>query len=270
MRLREISKQLNSSLDARILVKHVTGLSDADLISIDDLPLTESQHVQLQDCIKQRLDGRPVAKIIGYKEFYGRDFIVNDDVLDPRPDSEILIDVVLEWAKGKNKLSILELGVGSGCLVLTLLSELNGSTAVAGDISSRALDVAKRNAQSLGLGDRISFVESNWFDNVQGQFDIIITNPPYINSDVIDELTADVRDFDPILALDGGADGLNPYKVILPQIRTYMKQGGIMALEHGYDQCGRIKRLIENTGLSEIRDHQDLGSHDRVISAIHK
>ena len=213
----------------------------------------------LQDFIKQRLDGRPVAKIIGYKEFYGRDFIVSDDVLDPRPDSEILIDVILERAKGRRGLSILELGVGSGCLVLTLLSELNASTAVAADISSQALGVARRNAQSLGLGDRISFVESNWFDNVQGQFDIIITNPPYINSDVIDELAADVREFDPILALDGGADGLNPYKVILPQIRTYMKHGGIMALEHGYDQCGRIKRLIENTGLSEIRDHQDLG-----------
>jgi release factor glutamine methyltransferase len=270
MRLRDISKQLNSSLDARILVKHVTGLSDADLIGMDALTLTESQDIQLQNFIEQRLTGRPVAKIIGIKEFYGRDFIVNDDVLDPRPDSEVLIDVVLEWTKGKSDLSILELGVGSGCLVLTLLSELSNATAVGADISPQALTVAKQNAQSLGLNNRISFVESDWLDNVQGQFDVIITNPPYINSDVIEKLATDVREFDPMLALDGGEDGLNPYKVILPQIRTYMKHGGIVALEHGYDQCGRIKRLVENTGLSEIRDHQDLGGHDRVITAIHK
>lgn len=270
MRLREISKQLNSSLDARMLVKHVTGLSDADFIGMDDIPLTESQYVQLQNFIEQRISGRPVAKIIGYKEFYSRNFIVNDDVLDPRPDSEILVDTVLKWAKDKREVSILELGVGSGCLVLTLLAELSGATAVGVDISTKALDVATRNAQSLGVCDRIEFVESNWLDNVQGQFDIIISNPPYINSDIIDELAKDVRDFDPILALDGGKDGLDPYKVILPQIRAYMKHGGIMALEHGYDQCGRIKRLIENTGLSEIHAHQDLGGHDRVITAIHK
>ncbi len=255
-----------------MLVSHVTGMSDADLITVDDIPLSDEQLTLLNDYIEQRLLGRPVSKIIGRKEFYGRNFIVNEDVLDPRPDSETLIEAVLDYTKNRNGVSlrILEMGVGSGCLVLTLLSELPNVTAIGADISGKAIEVARANAAVMGLENRIEFIESDWFENITGEFDIIISNPPYINTKVVSELDKNVRDFDPILALDGGDDGLNPYKVILPQIRTYLKQGGFLALEHGYDQCGRIVRLVEDAGLSQIRSYRDFGGHDRVVSAIHK
>ena len=280
--LGHIAKQLNSSLEARMLVKHVTSLSDADLITNDEIALTDVQRIELDNMIAQRLAGRPVSKIIGMREFYGRDFVVTDDVLDPRPDSEVLIEEVLLSLRrqgsvdggprfhGEGKIKILDLGTGSGCLILTLLAELPNAIGVATDISVKALDVARRNADQLGLNDRITFAESNWFENVQGTYDIIISNPPYIDSDVVPELAVDVREYDPIQALDGGIDGLDPYKVILPQIRNYLDKDGLVALEHGYDQHARIKRLMENAGLAEIRGVQDLGGHDRVLTAIHK
>ncbi len=270
MRLRDISKQLNSSLEARMLVKHITGLSDANLIGMNELPLSESQTAQLNDFIAQRLNGRPVSKIIGCKEFYGRDFIVSDDVLDPRPDSELIIDVILKNKAKTGSLKILDMGTGSGCLALTLLAEYPNATALATDISIQAINVAKKNAESLGVCDRVRFIESNWFDSIEGEFDVIISNPPYIESDDIENLSREVSKYDPILALDGGKDGLLPYQVILPQIRTYLNDGGIMVIEHGTGQSPRIKRLVENEGLDDIQVHYDLGGHDRVISAIHK
>ena len=293
MKLHDISKQLDSSLDARLLLKHVTGLSDADLIGLSDIPLNEDQKALLDDFILQRLNGRPISKIIGIKEFYGRDFIVSDDVLDPRPDSELLIDIILRhcehqrcnpkasnpyssWIASSSppprndNIKFLDLGTGSGCLILTLLAELPQATGIATDISDKALDIACKNADKLGVQDRVEIIKSDWFSKIEGTYDIILSNPPYINSDVVPTLDKNVRDFDPILALDGGDDGLLPYKMILPQVKKYLNKGGVIALEHGYDQCGRIKRLIEKEGLSKIRAYQDLGGHSRVLTAIHK
>lgn len=270
MLLSDISKKLNSSLEARMLVKHISGLSDADLISNNDITLTTAQNKQLNDFIAQRLGGRPISKIIGYKEFYGRDFVVTNDVLDPRPDSELIIDVVLKSKSKNSELRILDMGTGSGCLVLTLLAELQNATAIATDISPKAIDVAKKNAELFGVCERVRFVESNWFKSIEGEFDIIVSNPPYIVSGDIQNLSREVSIYDPILALDGGEDGLFPYQVILPQIRRYLKNDGIMALEHGVGQSSRIKKIVENVGLDDVQVHYDLGGHDRVISAIHK
>lgn len=268
MKLIDISKQLNSALEARILVQHVTGLSDADLITMDDIPLNDEQAMLLNDFIQQRLNGRPVSKIMGLKEFYGRDFIVSDDVLDPRPDSELIIDLVLKYEGQKTR--VLDLGTGSGCLILTLLSELRNATGVAADISPKALNIAKQNADKLNVTGRIAFIESDWLESVEGEFDIIISNPPYITPEVIAQLDVDVSKYDPVLALDGGEDGLLPYKVILPQIRTYLKKGGMMAMEHGYDQGSSVHRIAVNAGLSDVQTHKDLGGLDRVITATHK
>ena len=251
-----------------MLVKHITSLNDADLISMNDILLSEEQENQLNDLVKQRLNGRPISKIIGVKEFYGRDFIVSDDVLDPRPDSELIIDLVLQYEGQKAR--ILDLGTGSGCLILTLLSELPNATGVAADISHAALNITKQNADQLGVRDRIKFIESDWFESIEGKFDIVISNPPYINSDIIPTLDKNVREYDPMLALDGGNDGLFPYKVILPQIRTYLKKGGMIAMEHGFDQGDTLQRLAVDAGLSDIQTYKDLGGLDRVITAIHK
>jgi len=270
MKCHDLTKRLGSSTESRMLLRHVIGLSDADLIIMDDIQMSEAQQAQLDDCIKQRLAGRPIAKIIGVKEFYGRDFIVSDDVLDPRPDSETLIDCVLNYAQGQRDLRVLDMGAGTGCLVLTLLAELSDMQGVASDISVDALSIAQQNARALNVDDRMQFIESNWFENVEGMFDVIISNPPYIESAVIPKLDVDVRKYDPILALDGGKNGLNPYEVILPQIRNYLKKGGFMALEHGYDQANRIAPLIAGAGLADIQMHSDLAGHNRIITAIHK
>ena len=143
-------------------------------------------------------------------------------------------------------------------------------TGVAVDLSEKALAVAQKNAEKLNVCDRVRFIQSDWFDSVEGQFDVILSNPPYINTDVIETLDKNVREYDPIQALDGGKDGLDPYKMILPQAKNYLKTGGMIAFEHGYDQCGRIKRLIENAGFSRIQAVKDLAGHDRVLTAIDK
>lgn len=268
MKLQDLSKRLSSSLDARILIKHITGLSDSDLIGMTDIALSPEQKGRLDDYVAQRIKGRPISKIIGYKEFYGRVFRVTDDVLDPRPDSETLIDVVLNHIKDRTaSYTILDLGTGSGCLALTLLAELPQATALCADISTKALDIAKDNAESLGVQNRITFKQSDWFSAITGTYDIIVTNPPYIETTVIDTLDTAVRDYDPILALDGGKDGLAPYRQLCPQIRTFLNKGGIVAMEHGAGQSLAVKRLIENAGFHDIDIHHDLGKHDRCVSA---
>jgi release factor glutamine methyltransferase len=162
----------------------------------------------------------------------------------------------------------LDLGTGSGCLILTLLSELNDAIGTATDISPKSLDVAKQNALLLNLTDRISFLESNWLDSVTGQFDIIVSNPPYIETRTVKTLSDDVKKYDPIMALDGGTDGLVPYKILFPQIRHNLKKGGFIAMEHGAGQSRDIIRLIDNAQFQEIRSTLDLSGHDRVVSAV--
>lgn len=265
--LQFIGKKLNSALEARMLIRHVTGLSDADLITMNSIELNENQKATLDNMISQRLNGRPISKIIGKKEFYGRDFIVSDDVLDPRPDSEILIEEVLKQCNSSKHYNILDLGTGSGCLALTLLAQLPNTQAVATDISDGALSVAKENADNLNLFDRIEFMKSNWFDDVEGQFDIIISNPPYIESIVIPTLEKEVKSYDPMGALDGGEDGLNPYKVILPQIRNYLTPNGFFVLEHGYNQQDDIIKLAQNEGFTNISGRKDYNQNDRIIIA---
>ena len=270
MKLRDLAKQLSSNLEAWILIKHYTNLSDADLIGLNDIPLTSEQSTQLANAVDQRLQGRPISKIIGYREFYGRNFFVTDDVLDPRPDSETLIEAVLKYAQGKKNLSILDLGTGSGCLILTLLSELSDATGVAADISEKALKIANKNAHFLNLNERIKLIQSDWLESITGEFDIIISNPPYIETRTVDTLAIDVKQYDPLTALDGGQEGLEPYKILCPQIRHILNQGGFMALEHGAGQSTDIIRLIDNTQFQEIRSITDLAGHDRVITAMAK
>lgn len=260
----------SARLDARVMWKHVTGMSDADIIIHPDAVLSPGQQSVLSAMVQQRIDGVPVAKIIGVKEFYGRDFTVTADVLDPRPDSETLIEAVLSYvgeAKDKNW-RILDLGTGSGCLILTLLSELSNATGVAVDISDKALAVARDNAARLNVQGRAEFIQSDWLDNVDGVFDIIVSNPPYIETDSIADLDKDVRLYDPMSALDGGADGLGPYKILFPQIRHYLNLGGFVAVECGFNQAGHIRRLMENPRFEHIRTYTDIAGHERIVSAI--
>jgi len=278
VKLRDIASSLKQAgvcsphLDARVLLKQVTGLDDADLIVHPDPALSSEQTVTLQAMIQKRIEGMPVSKIIGNKEFYGRDFAVTTDVLDPRPDSETLIEAILAWASANGltdkSLRILDLGTGSGCLIVTLLTELPHATGLAVDISDKALKIASNNARRWHVQERVTFIQSDWLENIDGTFDIIVSNPPYIETEELADLDKDVRLYDPTLALDGGTDGLDPYRIFFPQIRHYLNHGGIVAVECGFNQAGVVKRLMKNPGFDHICTYTDMGNIERVVSAI--
>jgi release factor glutamine methyltransferase len=258
----------NPALEARILLKELAGFEDVDFFS--DRTINKTDQASIDQAIFRRIQGEPLSKILGIKEFYGRKFYVSKDTLDPRPDSEILIDAVLEWFQQKKpnpSIRILDLGTGSGCLVLTLLAELPHATAVAVDLSSLALEMAKKNACHLNVNDRCDFRLSDWFDKLgtQERFDVIVANPPYIALDVIPFLSVAVQKFDPILALDGGQTGLDAYTNLLKEIKNYLVPDGFCFFEIGFDQALDVTRLIEKSGGHAVRIYSDLGGQDRVV-----
>lgn len=254
------------ALDARLLMCHILGLSHEAFVMQSDNDLTDENLSQINVLVEQRLKGRPVAKIIGKKEFYGRVFLTTEDTLDPRPDSEILIEVALRYAREETH--ILDLGTGTGCLLLTLLAEIPKSSGVAVDQSDRTLAVAKQNAENLHLEDRVTFLRSDWFARVEGEFDVIISNPPYIPSRDIPGLAPDVREYDPMAALDGGEDGLDPYRIIIPQSTDFLKLGGLLAFEVGIHQADDVADMMANHGFRDVRIIPDLAGIARVVRGI--
>jgi release factor glutamine methyltransferase len=215
--------------------------------------------------VERRCKFEPVSRILGNREFYGRSFRVTPDVLDPRADTETLIGAALVLAKGKGPLRILDLGTGSGAIVVTLLAELPGATAVASDLSALALQVAKGNAEALGVADRASVVQANWFDGVDGQFDLIVSNPPYIPLGDIAGLAPDVRDFDPPKALDGGPDGLEAYRRISSGAGAHLAPKGHVILEIGAGQENAVNDLFSGQGFNRESLHFDLAGHVRCL-----
>jgi release factor glutamine methyltransferase len=238
-----------------------------------DNPLLESRWIRqeypnitdekIDEIVTRRARGEPLSRIFGWREFYGRRFDINEYTLDPRPDSETLIDAVLKYNGRKN--SILDMGTGTGCLLITLLCEMQRAHGTAVDVSMDAIHIAQKNVARHECDDRIKFVNSNWFDHVTGVFDVIISNPPYIRSDVILDLDESVKNFDPILALDGGLSGIEPYKKLLSDGKKFLADGGRMFFEIGFDQAEDLARLVENHGATLIHIHKDLGGHDRVV-----
>jgi release factor glutamine methyltransferase len=233
--------------------------------------LTKKQHDCFEACLRRRCAGEPLSHILGRREFWSLDFKVNRDVLDPRGDSETLIEAVLaEIPSQKDALRILDCGTGSGCLVLSLLHELPNATAVGVDISSAALDVARENAINLDLDTRVQFLQSNWFNNLaklddQHKFDLLISNPPYIEHGAIAGLEKQVRDYDPLLALDGGVKGLDPYYILADQMGDYLKSDGFSAFEFGEGQGSAIRKILKSSGYDNLTSFNDLAGIERVI-----
>jgi release factor glutamine methyltransferase len=254
-----------SALDARILFCHALKISHEQLLLANDRILTDAEINGINDLVQQRLDGMPVAKIIGEKEFYGRMFKTTTDTLDPRPDSETLIEVILKHYNHDQDIRILDLGTGTGCLALTLLAELPKARAIAVDQSQEALKVAKDNAWKIGVEDRIVFAQSNWFSEVIGSFDLIISNPPYIPESNIPDLSKEVRLYDPMAALVGGKDGLDPYRLIIPQSKTFLKPDGMLVFELGQGQDGDVAEMLRQSGFEKIFVKKDLAGISRVV-----
>jgi len=239
-------------LDARLLLCHAAGLTPEAYVASPDAPLNEDGGSRFDAMIARRLKGESVSRMFGVKEFYGRCFAVDIHTLDPRPDTETLIDAVLD-ALGREgrrdeKLRILDLGTGTGCILLTLLAELSLAQGVGSDVSAGALDVARRNARDTGVGDRASFVAGDWFEPIEGRFDIVVSNPPYIASAEIAGLSREVS-YDPLLALDGGEDGLEAYRRIASGVARVLCPGGLVFLEIGETQGEAVLGLLRDAGL---------------------
>ncbi len=254
-----------ADIEARIMIEERTPFRATDLITSPDSRITQDQKEYLYSDLDERLGGKPLSRIYGMNEFWGLPINVNEYVLDPRNDTETIIDLARQRFKKDEKIRIIDLGTGSGCIITALLHEFPNATGLAVDISEEALSCAKSNAQLNHVEGRCEFICGSWFESVEGTFDLVVSNPPYIRSSVIPELSPEVKNHDPILALDGGDDGLEPYKIIFSQIKRYLNSAGIGLFEIGYDQAEDIMRLSEISGFAQRTVHMDMAGNPRVV-----
>ncbi len=268
--LKTASAQLSDSgiespmLDARLLLSHYLKIP-VEKIIIGDFSLTKAQQNEYQKLIARRKAGEPVAYIIGKKEFYGREFKVTKDTLIPRPDSETIIDAALKYFPRESRVKILDLGVGTGCLLLTLLKEFPHSSGFGVDISAATLIITRENSVNLGLGDRAEFVSGCWGEGLNGKFGLIVSNPPYIRKSDFANLAPEVKNFEPHIALDGGADGVSCYREILPQVARMLAGDGFALIEIGKNQKPDLVEIINKNNLSLVAAHKDLAGIERCL-----
>ena len=247
----------SAELDARILVGSALGLDLTGLISAADRILTLNESTRLEEFARRRLAGEPIARILGLKEFWGLPLQLSAETLVPRPDTETVVELALELLRAGSgpdrALRIADLGTGSGAILLALLSELPNACGIGTDISEDALQTAHNNAVHLGLAQRVRFVSCDYAAALSGPFDLIVSNPPYIRAADIAGLATEVRDHDPLAALDGGTDGLDAYRTLIPQAARLLAPGGVLVVEAGDGQTGAIGELITAAGLMQER-----------------
>ena len=255
----------NYNLDARILLSNLLRLENKYFVP--DVKVANKDKETFFSMIKDRVNGKPVSKIISKRAFWDAEFYINSSTLDPRPDSEILVESALEVNKliNKEKINILELGVGSGCILLSLLNEIKGSMGVGIDKDINALKVAQSNAINLRISHKVSFIASNWTKSIKGKFDIIISNPPYIKSSEIIYLQKEVKNHDPLIALDGGEDGLGCYKEIMKAIKPLMSKNSFLIFEIDSWQGNKIIELSKKNYLKFFSTKKDLSGKERCI-----
>jgi len=258
-----------AALDARLLVEHFTGTTRTEALASPGKALPANEVEAVRGAVERRLKGEPVHRILGYREFYGMRLQLSPGTLEPRPDTETLVDLVLPFARhateAHGECRILDIGTGTGAIALALLGQLPMAHAVATDISSDALATARTNADIMGHGERFEPVLSDWFAKVSRRFHVIVSNPPYISTAVLNDLAREVRDFDPRAALDGGPDGLDAYRIIATQAKRHLVDGGIVGVEIGYDQRDAVTSLFASLGYAEMAHGRDLGGHDRAL-----
>jgi release factor glutamine methyltransferase len=257
----------DAEAEARMLLLGATGLTRSDLILAPEQALPEEAAEKLAAFASRRLAGEPATRILGKRAFWTIDLRVTPDVLDPRPDSETIVVAALE-AIGPRKgeaLRILDLGTGSGALLLALLSECPQATGVGVDLSEEACAIARENADRNGLATRARVVQGCWAEGLQETFDLIVSNPPYIESAVIAGLAHEVRQHDPVLALDGGINGLTAYREIAQALPSILRPGGVAVLELGIGQGPAVARLAERAGLAVRGFRDDLGGVQRAL-----
>ncbi|MCZ4347509.1 peptide chain release factor N(5)-glutamine methyltransferase [Devosia neptuniae] len=257
-----------AALDAKLLAQHGLGLNALELATRENDLADEASAAQLATLMQRRMTGESVARIIGEREFYGLAFGLNAGTLEPRPDTELLVDLALGAMPAEGR--VLDLGTGTGCIPIAMLANMAGISGVAVDLSALALQAAQANAARHDVAGRLSLHAGSWFEPVPAQrFDLIVSNPPYIATDVVETLAGEVRDFDPRLALDGGPDGLAPYRIIARLADGWLVENGHVLVEIGHDQGASVSALFLEAGFENVSVHKDLAGLDRVVRAHH-
>ena len=252
-----------AKLEAQLLLQHVLNVNRAWLIAHENDALQANQHAAFEALLNRRLNGEPIAYILGGRAFYGLDLLVTPDTLIPRPDTETLVEAALAQIPIAAHPSILDLGTGSGAIALAIAKNRPQASVIAVDASKAALAVAKKNAQNLSI-DNVEFVLSNWFQHLNNQpFDVILSNPPYIEENDAHLSQGDLR-FEPISALSSGKDGLNDIRQIIENSLVHLQPQGWLMLEHGFNQADKVADLMANTGFVSIETIKDFGGNNRV------
>ncbi|HEX7887691.1 MAG TPA: peptide chain release factor N(5)-glutamine methyltransferase [Phenylobacterium sp.] len=254
-------------IDARLLVEAAAEATRVDIVTDPHRALTPAQEARLEEYLARREHREPVSHILGRKGFWKIMLGVTKDVLTPRPDTETVVEYALRDFPEQARWSVLDLGVGSGAILLALLAERPAAKGLGVDVSEEALAVARDNAASLGLANRVALLRGDWTAGLGSDaFDLVVSNPPYIATDVIATLEPEVRDHEPRLALEGGVDGLDHYRILAPEILRVLKPGARFAVEIGYDQKDAVEVLFKAAGAVFVETIRDLGDRDRVVT----
>ena len=253
----------NADVDARALLAHAMDCEASRLLLVPDDEVHPDTFRMFDSFLAKREKFQPVSQIIGGREFWGRWFNVTSDVLDPRPETETIIDLALQHGPAER---VLDLGTGSGILAVTLAAEWPEVRAVAVDISQDALNIATQNAESHNVTNRVNFGLSDWFDAVSGKFDLIVSNPPYIAASEMGTLSPDVRNWEPFMALTPGGDGLEAYRTIAFMLGQFLAEDGVALFEIGYAQGADVVGIFQTAGFTNVFISQDLGGKDRVVT----
>ena len=255
------------AIDARLLLEVAADVTRTDIITDPYRVLTEAQMATLEDFLNRRARREPVSHIIGRKGFWKILLQVNKHVLTPRPETEVIVDEVLKAFPEQMSFNMLDLGVGSGTILLAVLAERPAAKGLGIDVSEEALAVARENAANLDLAGRVALLRGDWTNGLgDDSFDLVVSNPPYIATKVIDTLEPEVRDHEPRLALDGGPDGLDAYRFLAGEILRVLKPGAMFAVEIGYDQSEAVETLFREAGAQNVRTIKDLSVNDRVVT----
>ena len=262
----------SAELDARLLAEEAFEMGPLELVNRERERAAASHLKRLEALAARRLRGEPISRILGRADFWGLTFALGPATLVPRPETEFVVQKAVDMLRAMDgKRRLLDLGTGSGCIAISILKETPALTAIATDIAPDAVAVALKNAETHDVAKRIAVLEGSWFEPLQRnlKFDLIVANPPYIAHDVIETLAPEVREHDPRRALDGGPDGLDAYRQILPASRKWLKSGGALIVEIGFDQMAAVKGLFREAGFRDVLHEKDLAGLDRVVVGYH-
>ena len=254
-----------AALDARLLLQHAARVAHEELIAEPHRLISGKAGLSYRSMIARRCAHEPVSQIIGRREFYGRDFKITPAVLDPRPDTETLVEAALSFLPQDRPSTVLDLGTGSGAIIVSLLVERSLAEGAASDLSPAALAVARANAHRHGVAPRLTLIETSWWRGISGSFDLIVSNPPYIPHGAIADLETEVRNFDPATALDGGPDGLEAYRRITGGALAHLRHGGSILVEFGDGQSNAVTSIFQERGFSIANQRTDLGGRTRCL-----